>query len=299
MSRYKVPILDSLVVGHVDPDGDSLSSIKAVVNYIRKNGKKAYVKLEGDIPEHLSWIIPESDIVTDIPEVGQTIVLDCSPDEDRVGFKIETSIVNIDHHFSRKDEHFPKNKIYILNRCSTASALILDFGIKDSVLLIGLYTDTFFMRSLNEVFKAFNELDIEDDKAAEILSSIKPYRYMKALLGVQNAKIHKCRNGFLIAEVDETDQIVVTEIMDTLFKYSENVVLIDGKARARLRTSNKELIESGKIAEVARIFNGGGHNFASACRISGKRTAFIGVIKQLDVPESKVPIDPDGYGDKK
>lgn len=299
MSRYKLPLLDSLVVGHADPDGDSLSSIKAVINFLRRNGKKAYAKIAGRVPEHLSWIVPEEDLVDDVPDdVEQTIVLDCAPTEERVGFEVGPPIVNIDHHTSRRDEHSPKNKIYVLERCSTAAALILDFGIIDNVLLVGLYTDTLFMRSLNEVFKAIKKLDIEDDTAAEILSAIKPHRYMQALLSIQNAKIHKCRNGFLIVEVEETDQAVVLEIMDTLFKYSENVVLIDGLTKARLRSSNKQLIDSGKIAEIASIFGGGGHAFASGCDISGKRTAFLGVIKQLEVPEYRMSIESDGYDEK-
>jgi len=298
MSKYKIPIADSLVVGHVDPDGDSLSSIKAVINFLRKNGKTAYAKVQGRVPEHLSWIVPESDRVDDIPEVEQIIVLDCAPTTGRIGFDVLLPCINIDHHITRKDEHSPKNKVYVLDRCSTAAALILDFGIIDDILLVGLYTDTFFVRSLNEVFQAFSKLEIEDDTATEILSAIKPHRYMQALLSIQDAKIHKCRNGFMIVEVEETDQAVVSEIMDTLFKYSENVVLIDGLTKARLRTSNKQLIESGKIAEIANIFSGGGHAFAAGCDVSGKRTAFLGVIKQLKVPESRISIEADGYEEK-
>jgi len=299
MPKYKIPILDSLVVGHINPDGDSLSSIKAVVNYLKKNGKKAYAKIEGQIPAHLSWILSEDDLVNKIPEdIEQTIILDCAPTEDRIGFKVSTPFINIDHHKFRIKDNSPRKKIYVLPRCSTASALILDFGIIENVLLVGLYTDTFFMRSLSEVCQAIKVLEIEDDKSSEILSSIKPHRYMQALLSIQNAKIHKCRNGFMIVEIEETDQAVVSEVMDTLFKYSENVVLIDGKSNARLRSSNKELIESGKIAEVANIFGGGGHNFASGCDVSGKRTAFLGVIKQLDVPEYKISIELDGYEKK-
>ncbi len=207
-------------------------------------------------------------------------------------------VVNIDHHVSRISEHSPKHKVYVLDRCSTASALILDFGVIDNVLLVGLYTDTLFMRSLNEVFKSIKKLDIDDGTATEILGAIKPHRYMQALLSIQNAKIHRCRNGFVIVEVEETDQAVVLEIMDTIFKYSENVVLIDGNTNARLRSSNKQLVESGKIAEIAKIFGGGGHAFASGCDISGKRTAFLGVIKQLEVPEHKMTIESDGYEDK-
>jgi phosphoesterase RecJ-like protein len=298
MSKYKLPLMHSLVVGHVNPDGDSLSSIKAVINYLHDNGKIAVAKIAGQIPEHLSWIVPEKDLPDKIPdEIEQTIVLDCGPTQDRVGFEVSGPIVNIDHHVSRAEEHNPRNKIYVLDRCSTAAALALDFGIVDPILLVGLYTDTLFMRSWNEVLKVAKKLSVADDKAEELLSSIRPTRYIQALMGIKHAKIHRCRNGFLIVEIEERDQVVVSEIMDTLFKYSENVCLIDGQTKARLRTSNRELIDSGKVAEIASIFGGGGHAFASGCDVTGKRTAFLGVIKQLDVPAKIEHLD--GYEDGK
>lgn len=298
MSRYNLPIMDSLVVGHLNPDGDSLSSVKAVINYLRRNGKKAVARVFGQIPEHLSWVLPESDVVENTPEwVKQTIVLDCAPTKERIGFEAGGPIINIDHHITRKKEHRPRSKIYVLDRCSTASALVLDFDITDDVLLVGLYTDTLFMRARKEALKVEEKLNIDDERSEEILSSIRPTRYMQALLGLKNAKLHKCRNGFLIAEVEEKDSIVVSEIMDTLFRYSENVCLIDGNSRARLRTSNKYLKESGNLASIATILGGGGHNFASGCDVSGKKTALFAVIKQLDVPI--VSMESDGYEERK
>ena len=299
MPKYKLPLKDSLVVGHMNPDGDSLSSIKAVLNYLRSNGKIAVAKISGAIPEHLSWILSDADLPRNIPEVEQTVVLDCAPTEDRIGFAVNGSIINIDHHASRIEEHNTRKKIYVLNRCSTAAALVLDFGIINDVLLVGLYTDTLFMRSWNEILKVAGKIEVADDRAEQILSSIRPTRYMQALLGIKNAKIHKCRNGFVIAEIDEVDPIVVSEIMDTLFRYSENVCLVDGNNKARLRSSNKNLVDSGKLADVAHIFGGGGHNFASGCDVSGKKTTLFAVVKQLDVPPVKMEADGYEEGNKK
>lgn len=294
MAKYKLPVKDSLVVGHMDPDGDSLSSIKAVINYLHANGKKAAARIAGSVPEHLAWILPEADLVEETPDwVEQTIVVDCAPTAERIGFEVNDPIINIDHHITRKEDHKPKKKIYVLDRCSVAAALVMDFNIIDDVLLVGLYTDTLFMRSRREALKVEDKLDIDDERSEEILSSIRPTRYMQALIGLKNAKLHKCRNGFLIAEVDEKDSIVVSEIMDTLFRYSENVCLVDGNFKARLRTSNKYLKESGNLASIATILGGGGHNFASGCDVSGKKTALFAVIKQLDVPI--MTMEADGY----
>lgn len=287
MSRYILPIKNSLVVGHVNPDGDSLSSIKAVLNYLRSHGKHAVAKVHGTIPEHLSWILDEGDLPRKVSEIEQTIVLDCAPTSDRVGFELHGPIVNIDHHITRKKEHCPTKNVFILNRCSTAAALIFDFGIVDDVLLVGLYTDTMFINSWNEVMKAVNKLKLSDEKAKEMLMAIKPIRYTKALLGIKSAKFHRCRNGFLLVETDEDDPIVVSEMMDTLFRYSENVCLVDGAGQARLRTSNKYLIENEKVLEISHVFGGNGHAHASGISINGKRKALFAVIKQLDIPHDE------------
>jgi nanoRNase/pAp phosphatase (c-di-AMP/oligoRNAs hydrolase) len=286
MSRYALPLRDSLVIGHANPDGDSLSSIKAVIGYLRENGKAAFTKMAGNIPEHLSWIVHEDDFAEKGFQPEQTIVLDCAPTEDRVGFHIEGPIISIDHHASRKLEHNPSKKMYVLDRCSMAAALVLDFGIVNEVLLVGLYTDTLFMNSFNEVLKVSKILKLSDERAKEILSAIRPTRYLQALVGIKNAKLHKCRNGFFIVETEEKDPIVVSEIMDTLFRYSESVCLIDGNGQAKLRTSNKGLIDNEKLLEIADIFGGGGHPHACVACANGRRTTLVSVLKQLEIEEN-------------
>lgn len=284
MSRYHIPVLDSLVVGHVNPDGDSLSSTRAVVDYLKSQGKIAVAKVFGKVPDHLGWILPEEDLVEDVPEIQQTIVLDCEPVEERLGFRPEGEIFNIDHHDTRKKDHDPKKNTYVLNRCSTASALILDFGLEDEILLAGLYSDTLFMRSWNELLRCFKKLDVSDEHAHNILSACRPTRDKKALQVVQTASIHRCRNGFILAETDEKDQVVITEVMETLFRYAEGVCLIDGLGKARLRTSN----ESVDVGAIAKMFGGGGHKFAAGCDANGRRTALVAVIKQLEVPPMRL-----------
>lgn len=291
MSRYHIPVLDSLVVGHVNPDGDSLSSIKAVLGYLRAQGRIAVAKVHGKVPDHLGWILSEEDLPKDLPKVQQTVVLDCEPTEERMGFGIRGPLVNIDHHISRKKEHNPKEGVHIIDRCSTAAALILDFGMLDEILLVGLYTDTLFMRSWNELQKCFRKLKVSDELAHNILSACRPTRDRKALQVVQTAKIHRCRNGFILAETEEKDQAVIGEVMETLFRYAEGVCLIDGTGKARLRTSN----ESIDVGAIAKTFGGGGHQFASGCDANGKRTALMAVIKQLEIPPMR--LDHEGEAD--
>jgi len=291
MSRYQIPVLDSLVVGHVNPDGDSLSSIKAVLNHLRACGKTAKAKVIGKVPDHLGWILPEEDLADEGFAGEQTIVLDCEPTNERVGFQLSGSVVNIDHHETREGDHNPKNGTYVLDRCSTAAALIMDFGVLDEILLVGLYTDTLFIRGWNELQKCFRKVKVSDERAHTILSACRPTRDKKALHVVQTAKLHRCRNGFILAETEEKDQGVISEVMETLFRYAEGVCLIDGSGKARLRTSN----ESIDVGAIAKMFGGGGHAFASGCDANGKRTALMAVIKQLEVPPMR--LDHEGEAD--
>jgi phosphoesterase RecJ-like protein len=282
MSRYSIPLRDSLVVGHANPDGDSLSSVKAVINYLRLMGRMAVARISGKVPEHLSWILPEDDLPKELPRTEQTIVLDCGPD--RIGFDTgDGPIVNIDHHLTRAEQHDPKSRIYVLDRCSTAAALILDFGIVDDILLVGLYTDTLFVRSWGELQQCFRKISVSDERAHALLTACRPTRDRRALAALQNAEIHRCRNGFLIAELkEEKDPAVVTEVMETLFRYAEGVCLIASDGMARFRTSNEKI----DVGSLAKLFGGGGHAFASGCDATGKKTAIMSVIKQLEVPLS-------------
>jgi len=279
MPKYRIPLKDSLVVGHVNPDGDSLSSTKAMINYLRDNGKIAVAKVVGKIPEHLEWILPEDDRPIDLPKVQQTIVLDCGPESDRVGFDIEGPVINIDHHDTRANAHNPRKRIYVLDRCATAATLILDFGFVDPILLVGLYTDTLFIRAWNELMKCFKKIKVSDEKAHLMLSACRPTRDRRAFSALQKADIHRCRNGFLIAEIDEEDPDVVQEVASTLFRYSESFCLIDGKNNVKLRTSNESL----NVGSIAEIFGGGGHPFAAGFNAEGKRTALLALIKQLKI----------------
>lgn len=283
MLKLNIPLADALVIGHCAPDGDSLSSIKAVINYLRKNKCKAYTLGDDNIPEHLDWIINDKDIAPKKFKPKQLIVLDCAPTQERTGTVIpDLPIFNIDHHISRIKEHNGKN-IFILNRCSTASALVMDFNIIDELLLVGLYTDTLFRRCWNEMLDVSKKLNISDERAEEIFNAIRPVRYFSALVGLKNAKIHKCRNGFFIVETGEKDPVVISEMADTMFRYAESICLIDGLGYAKLRTSNKRLIETKKLLEIADIFGGGGHPQACGMLANGKRTTLISVLKQLDI----------------
>jgi len=292
---YKLPIKDSLITTHADPDADGLSSSRAVAEHLKGLGKKAAIRLFGTIPSHLEWIVAKEQLVSSVPDwVEQIIVLDCGPEKNRLGWELpeELQVVNIDHHSSRFFEHNPKKKRYIKDRCSTASMLMLDFGIVSPVLLTGLYGDTFFLKRLmSECVMCFNKLKktVDDEAAEKLLSSLRPSKDRRILDAIRDAKVRHCRNKFVIIELkDNEDPTVIAEITQTLHNYSESVCLIQPDGKARLRTRNPSV----NVAKIAELFSGGGHAYAAGLDVSGgKASALKALVISLDIEPIVIDVE--------
>lgn len=289
---YMIPQKSSLLACHRDPDPDALASCLAVAEYLKKHGCKAAVRAEGTIPAHLKWLISGEDLVKDVPEgVEQVIVLDSGPEAERIGWTIPEGmpVVNLDHHASRFELNDPDNNIYVLDRCATASMLILDFDIVHPVLIAGLYGDTLFTRRFTELVECFKKLNISDELAEKYLTGIKPSRDRHVLDAIREAKARFCRNGFLIVELAEVeDPGVVEEVMRTLNSYTESVCLLQPNNAVRLRTRNPNV----DVAKIAELFGGGGHKMAAGTVLGdGKRSALKSLIVSLDVEPNTAEVE--------
>ena len=290
-SWYKIPIDNSIITSHKDPDGDALSSMVTVYNYLISNGKKAIIRPCGTIPKNLEWILDGAEVSKKIPEwCERVIVLDCAPHKDRLGWKIpeELPIYNIDHHVQRIDENDPDNGIHVIKSCSTSSILFSRFGFKDDILIVGIYTDTFFTKYLSEVLYTLDEFNADEDLISSYISKINSNPDKKIWDILQNSDTHKCRNGFIIVETDVSGADVIESVMQILSKLSESVCLIYGKDNTvKLRTSNPNL----DLSKIAQKYSGGGHKYASGCVIKGSINEFKSDIISCDVPK----IEMDGY----
>ena len=290
-SWFSIPLKDTIITTHKDPDGDALSSASAVYNYLESNGKKAVLKFSGDIPKNLEWIIESKEVVKKVPDwVENIIVLDCAPTHERVGWELPNiPVYNIDHHKSRIEDNDPDNDIHVIDSCSTASILFNYFGIKDDILSVGLYTDTLFTKNLTEVLYFLLQLNVDEEKLSLYISKINSNPDRKLWKMVNESDVHRCRNGFVIIETKEDSPDIIESFMQILSKMSESVCLLYGKnADVKLRTSNPLL----DLSEIAKEYSGGGHSFASMCNVNGKISEFKSKIKSLSVPKfSKV----DGY----
>jgi phosphoesterase RecJ-like protein len=289
---YTIPQVNTLITSHINPDGDAISSMVAVYKHIKATGNQVVIKAHGEIPKNLAWMFEGIDIVKKIPDwVENIVVLDCGVE--RIGWEIPKGlpVFNIDHHISRVEDNDPDNNIHVIKACSTAGLLYTRFGIKDELLLVGVYTDTLFTKSISEVFHLINEFNIDEDKMSEFLSKINSNPDKKIWNLLSKTKVNRFKNGFLFAELEDFGAPDAIEVlMQILFKVSESVCLIYGKNKmVKLRTSNISL----DLSKVAEEYGGGGHPYAAACQINSI-SEFKIAIRSLQVCKSQ-----DGYEEGK
>jgi len=288
---FTIPLEDSLITTHKNPDGDALSSARAVYDHLLEHGKHAAIRLHGEIPKNLEWIIDGTEVIKKVPDWTQNvIVLDCAPAKDRIGWDIPENlpIYNIDHHMSRITDNDPDSNIHVIKSCSTAALLYSRFGIKNDILAVGVYTDTFFTKHISEVFYFIDDFNIDEEKLNSFISRVNVNTDRKVWDILTTAKIRKCRNGFVIVETEDFGSPDVLEsVMQILSKLNESVCFIYGKHKmVKLRTSNAKL----DLSQIAKSYSGGGHPYASMCQVNGKVSEFKNKIIALDVQST------DGYG---
>jgi len=90
-----------VVISHINPDADSISSASAMYTYLLQKHKKVswYCKSE-NISNNLSFIPWFEKIRNNFPSSADLVIsLDCA-DLKRLGVEFETDLINIDHHES-------------------------------------------------------------------------------------------------------------------------------------------------------------------------------------------------------
>lgn len=288
---FSLPKKDCIITSHINPDGDAISSMVVLYNYMLSLNKRVALKINGKIPRNLLWILNEINVVKKIPNWAELVfVLDCAPEESRIGWQVTLPVYNIDHHGSRLGENDPDNNIHVINSCSTASLLFNRFGINDKLLAIGVYTDTLFTKQIYEVLNFLERIRITEDELSAFLSKVQANPDRKLWDLIYEAKTHRCRNGFIIAEIDQDyNPDIIENFMQVLMKLNESVCFIYGnKKNVKLRTSNSLL----DLSQLAKEYGGGGHSYAAMCNISGKSSEFKSKITSFNVPKLN-----DGYGE--
>lgn len=295
---------DYLVVSHIQPDGDAVSSTVAVGWLLSCLGKKFTLINEGPIPERMKFLCLSEQIVNmelHPPERSfkHVICVDCA-DFGRVGltqqcFAPDALILNIDHH--------PTNNGYgsttLIKPDAAATAEILydlihAFGFQwtkeiATAIYTGLLTDTGGFRYSNtspKVMAAASELlgyGVNGPELSETLLEAMTLPQMKVLVKALNT-LEMTPDG-KISWVYVTPEHMVeagaaNDDLEGIVNYPRNIqgvevgilfkVINDQAVKVSLRSAGKV-----DVAALAQTFGGGGHVRAAGCRIEGTLDTII------------------------
>ncbi|KQY83162.1 exopolyphosphatase [Paenibacillus sp. Root52] len=303
---------DYLVVSHVQPDGDAVSSTVTVGWLLSCLGKTFTMINEGEIPGRMRFLWGADDIVnmTEQPPARKfkaVICVDCA-DFARVGltrhyFEEDAVILNIDHH--------PTNNAYgtvnIIKSDAAATAEIL-FDLvslfpvtlnKDAATAIytGLLTDTGGFRYANtspNVMTTASKLlehGVDGPYLAQTLLEQVTLPQVRILNQALNS-LQMTDDG-KIAWVVVTPEDMITcgaanEDLEGIVNYPRNIqgvevgiffkVINDSAVKVSLRSAGKV-----DVAELAQTFGGGGHVLAAGCRLEGMLEDIVAkVLKQVN-----------------
>ncbi|MFF2482604.1 bifunctional oligoribonuclease/PAP phosphatase NrnA [Paenibacillus sp. NPDC058071] len=287
---------DFLVVSHVQPDGDAISSTSVVHWLLERLGKSAVLINEGESPSRLQYL-PYYDHIVNYRNEPPTrkfkriITVDCA-DFKRIGevsalFEPDAELLNIDHHPTNNG--FGSVNVIRPNAAATVEILhdLLErAGIEPDLacataIYTGLLTDTGGFRYSNtsaavlRIASRMLEYGVSGHQLADHLLEKMTMPKLKLLQNslsrltfTEDQKI-----GWLyIAKDDLRETGAVPEDIEGIVNYALNIdgvevgILFketeDGHVKASLRSAGKA-----DVAAIAQSFGGGGHVRAAGCRI--------------------------------
>ncbi len=299
MKRQSIPIVDFLretkgsilILPHENPDGDALGSALALYLFLKKKGKNVSVGCKDKIPHFLDFI-PHTEEIIKIPngkfyDIG--IIVD-SAGFHRAGADIRVAKkIRIDHHIggeflSRYDYIDPKapataSLVYELILAWDESAIDKEIA---TCLYTGLATDTGFFRYSNtneytfELAKRLVAQGADPNYIYRMFSERESFNKMKLISKVLET-LSLYEEG-LVAGITVYSRFFKetgTEYTDSegLVNYPRSIegvevafALIEKPEEGLWKVSlrSKESVDVSKIAER---LGGGGHKYASGCKI--------------------------------
>lgn len=289
-----------LVSSHINPDGDAVGSVLVFSQILEKFGKNYRIVVQDPPPEKFSFLsnfdkilLYSSGVLGDF-EVKNLIALDCS-NLARIGevgklVPPEVPILNIDHHAD--NNLFGSLNLTDKNasgNCELIYEVVKYLGIGfDPKIASQIYTSIMFdtgrFRFSNTNGQALRICAEMVDNGADphLISNAVYYDKRKvsvvALGKVLNSlEFHlNGKVGFMHLNHEDMNQGGETiEDMDGFVDYPLSVRGTEvaifareqeiGKFRVSLRAKDKI-----KVNEIARAFDGGGHDKAAGCRINGE-----------------------------
>ncbi len=298
VSRFLERVDNIMLLTHVSPDIDGISSLLALGRGLESVGKKVIRLLPEDLPRRF-FFWADLDKIVDEPrwqEAEAVVTLDCG-DLPRTGFAYELGrigkpVVNIDHHPQKE----PFGTIHLVESGKTSTAeivfhllnelgVVIDKALAD-MLLAGIVCDTqsFQVASTSaEVLSIASQLMSKGARIPKITKEIfrvKPITALKlwgrVLDRVQvDATTHMAYSVVRQSDFDELGVVSqdlegVVDLINAVTEAKFSLLLTetgDNIVKGSLRSENFKAVDVSRIAE---LFGGGGHKLASGFRFPGK-----------------------------
>ncbi|NBD22422.1 DHH family phosphoesterase [Paenibacillus glycinis] len=298
-----------LVVSHVQPDGDAISSTLVVGWLLRQLGKQPVLINEGAVPVRLHFLEASASVIhygkqPPDEKFDRVIAVDCA-DFRRIGtvkdcFAEQAQLLNIDHHPT--NDAFGAHNLIRVDAAATVEILydLIEFaGIpidKEAATAIytGLLTDTGGFRYSNtspRVMQIASRMLAEDVTGHWIANHLLECMTKPQLLLLQRALSRltfseDTRIAWLYVAFDDMAETgAVGDDLEGLVNYALNVEGVEvgilfketenGEVKVSMRSSGRA-----DVAAIAQSFGGGGHVRAAGCRLQQDIQASIASVVQ-------------------
>ncbi|MCJ8326020.1 MAG: bifunctional oligoribonuclease/PAP phosphatase NrnA [Campylobacterales bacterium] len=282
-----------LIVTHVSPDADTISSALALSSYFHENkiNHKVFNVNLSDVPKRLDFLAHFPKMIQKFPKSYDLIItVDCGSSL-RLGFEIpdDMKVINFDHH--KSNDNFGTINLLDINKSSTAE-IVYDFfkfnGLyitknTATCLYVGIYEDSLAFTSSRcdeSTYEKINFLVKCGADASGIASnllrrdSLAKYRIMPKIL--ESLELHdEGKVASIYAEeiwfkqsgalLHETEEVLDMIFSISVVKIAVYLRIVNNKVRISLRSKGNI-----DVALIASKFNGGGHYNASGCIIETK-----------------------------
>lgn len=285
-----------LVVSHLHPDGDAISSTLAMGYLLKQSGKQVTMVNENPVPRKFSFL-PGVEEIQPVEQVSGTfqyvIALDCA-DKERMGacrflIRDDAVIVNLDHHAT--NDRFGDINIVVPEAAATVE-IIFDWAEENNFpiceplaacLYTGLLTDTGGFRYSNTSPKVLRqaarlvETGIEAHKIADRALETVTMEQLKLLQGALST-LQKSDDGliaWMFLSKEEMEKVAVShEALDGIVNYARNIYGVDvgilyreeNDGTVKVSFRSREQVD---VGQVAKAFGGGGHARAAGCSMRG------------------------------
>lgn len=311
---------DFLIVSHVQPDGDAISSTVVAGWLLEKLGKTYTMLNEGPVPSRLAFLRKSGEILTladgssGPPRPFKNVIcVDCA-DYGRTGrtsdwFAADAELLNIDHHPT--NDGFGRVNLMKFHAAATAEILfelIDEMGLEldteaATAIYTGLLTDTGGFRYSNtsplvmSMASRLLEAGANGPELAEHLLERMTAGQIRVLQrGLARLELSADeRIAWLWVDSEDLEQTGASnEDLEGLVNYPRNIegvevgILFKKNGEQSVKVSMRS---AGKVnvAAVAQLFGGGGHVRAAGCRLTDPLPEVVekvvaAVRKALDEP---------------